>query len=154
MASPWFCKIQALRRESEKNAIIIKSRLTVFYFVFVTSCSLRVCNFHNFWTKYIWLVPCAPTDESTESGNFAKSWGRHPSIMKKKCIKKFSFYLAQPSKQLLSDKYQLHKAAQIFFTLNTFIFKRKWSKLVILLWVIIRIIKVCTLKMCPLQIKF
>ena len=83
-----------------------------------------------------------------QSGNFAKSWGRHPSIMKKKCIKKVLFLSGSTIKAItLSDKYQLHKAAQIFFTLNTFIFKRKWSKLVILLlWVIIRIIKVCTQK--------
>ena len=101
----------------------------------------------NFWTKNN-LASLMCTLVRRQSGNFAKSWGRHPSIMKKKCIKKVLFLSGSTIKAItLSDKYQLHKAAQIFFTLNTFIFKRKWSKLVILLlWVIIRIIKVCVLK--------
>ena len=106
-----------------------------------------ICNVLNFWTKSN-LTSLMCTLVRRQSGNFAKSWGRHPSIMKKKCIKKILFLSGSTIKAItLSDKYQLHKAAQIFFTLNTFIFKRKWSKLVILLlWVIIRIIKVCTFK--------
>ena len=116
----------------------------------------RICNLVNFWAIDN-LASLMCTLVRRQSGNFAKSWGRHPSIMKKKCIKKVLFLSGSTIKAItLSDKYQLHEAAQIFFTLNTFIFKRKWSKLVILHISLSNHSnhKGLYLKMCPLQVKF
>ena len=95
MASPWFGEIPALSRFvcrcTRDKPNIFCSKI-----VKITNSKATTCYKNKVKNCQPWFNDnCIFFRFSPESLNFAKSWWRHPFIIKKKRLKKFSFYLAQ-----------------------------------------------------------